>query len=171
MEGKRLKKTNAELEGVKADFDVKYEMAIEKKESKINELQEMLEEAYKESGSSGEDIQARNQIVVDQRRKISELELQLKEKEALVVDVKQQKSEFEDLKEGMQALSQELDICMYDSQEESSSDEDEDEDESGIEGRFNIEVVSFFLESARNVEVNTLKLCRESFNNKKGRIT
>ena len=41
--------------------------------------------------------------------KISELELQLKEKEALVVDVKQQKSEFEDLKEGMQALSQELD--------------------------------------------------------------
>ena len=63
VEGKRLKETNAELEGVKADFDVKYEMAIEKKESKINELQEMLEEAYKESGSSGEDIQARNQIV------------------------------------------------------------------------------------------------------------
>ena len=60
---------------------------------------------------------------------------------------------------------------MYDSQEESSSDEDEDEDESGIEGRFNIEVVSFFLESARNVEVNTLKLCSERFNNKKGRIT
>ena len=73
------------------------------------QLQEMLEEAYKESGSSGEEIQARNQIAVDQRRKISELELQLKEKEALVVDVKQQKSEFEDLKEGMQALSQELD--------------------------------------------------------------
>ena len=31
-EGKRLKETNAELEGVKSDFDVKFEMAIEKKE-------------------------------------------------------------------------------------------------------------------------------------------
>ena len=47
VEGKRLKETNAELEGVKADFDVKFEMAIEKKECKIKELQEMLEEAYK----------------------------------------------------------------------------------------------------------------------------
>ena len=77
--------------------------------------------------------------------------------------LKNVRKDFKNLKE--------LDICMYDSQEESSSDEDEDEDESGIEGRFNIEVVSFFLESALNVEVNTLKLCRESFNNKKGRIT
>ena len=64
--------------------------------------------------------------------------------------LKNVRKDFKNLKE--------LDICMYDSQEESSSDEDEDEDESGIKGRFNIEVVSFFLESALNVEVNTLKL-------------
>ena len=53
---------------------------------------------------------------------------------------------------------------MYDCQEESSSDEDEDEDENGLAGRANIEVVSFFLESAVNLEVNTLRL-RERFNN------
>ena len=58
----------------------------------------------------------------------------------------------------------ELDICMYDCQEESSSDEDEDEDENGLAGRANIEVVSFFLESAVNLEVKTLRL-RERFNN------
>jgi len=53
----------------------------------------------------------------------------------------------------------ELDICMYDGQEEeSSSDEDDDEDESGLEGRFNIEVVSFFLESAINLEVVKLHM-------------
>merc|ERR1712130_58489 len=83
--------------------------AIEKKESKIKELQEMLEEAYKESGSSGKEIQARNEKAVEQKRRISELEMQLQEKEALVQDAKEQKAEFEDLKEGMQALSQELD--------------------------------------------------------------
>ena len=70
--------------------------------------------------------------------------------------LKNVRKDFKNLKE--------LDICMYDSQEESSSDEDEDEDESGIKGRFNIEVVSFFLESAFNVVVNTLKF-RERFNN------
>ena len=61
---------------------------------------------------------------------------------------------------------------MYDCQEESSSDEDEDEDENGLAGRANIEVVSFFLESAVNLEVNTLRL-RERFNNdnKKGSKT
>jgi len=64
--------------------------------------------------------------------------------------LKNVRKDFKNLKE--------LDICMYDSQEESSSDEDEDEDESGIEGRFNIEVVSFFLESARNVEVVKLHM-------------
>ena len=53
---------------------------------------------------------------------------------------------------------------MYDCQEESSSDEDEDEDENGLSGRANIEVVSFFLESAVNLEVKTLRL-RERFNN------
>ena len=108
-EGKRLKETNAELEGVKSDFDVKFEMAIEKKDSKIKELQEMLGEAYKESGSSGEEIQARNEKAVEQKRRISELELKLKEKEVLVQEAMGQKAEFEDLKEGMQALSQELD--------------------------------------------------------------
>ena len=79
--------------------------------------------------------------------------------------LKNVRKDFKNLKE--------LDICMYDSQEESSSDEDEDEDESGIKGRFNIEVVSFFLESALNVEVNTLKLFfLERFNNNnKGRKT
>merc|ERR1719350_2557689 len=105
VESKRLKEANAELEGVKADFDVKFEMAIEKKESKIKELQEMLEEAYKESGSSGEEIQARNEKSVEQKRRISELELQLQDQDALVQDAKEQKAEFEDLKEGMQALS------------------------------------------------------------------
>ena len=108
-EGKRLKETNAELEGVKSDFDVKFEMAIEKKESKIKELQEMLGEAYKESGSSVEEIQARNEKAVEQKRRISELELELEKKEVLVQEAMGQKAEFEDLKEGMQALSQELD--------------------------------------------------------------
>ena len=58
---------------------------------------------------------------------------------------------------------------MYDCQEESSSDEDEDEDENGLAGRANIEVVSFFLESAVNLEVKTLRLRERFNNNKKGR--
>ena len=108
-EAKRLKESNVELEGVKCDFDVKFEMAIDKKEAKIKELQEMLGEAYKESGSSVEEIKARNEKAVEQKRRISELELQLQEKEALVVEAKEQKVVLEELKEGMQALSQELD--------------------------------------------------------------
>ena len=108
-EVKQLKESNAELEGMKSDFDVKFEMAIEKKEVKIKELQEMLEEAYKESGSSVEEIQARNRGVVEQKTRISELEKDLEEKEALIVEAKEQKAELEELKEGMVALSQELD--------------------------------------------------------------
>ena len=51
-----------------------------------------------------------------------------------------------------------LDICMYDCDEESSSnEEDDDDDESGVEGRSNIEVVLFFMESAVNLEVNIMK--------------
>ena len=47
---------------------------------------------------------------------------------------------------------------MYDCDEESSSsnEEDDDDDESGVEGRSNIEVVLFFMESAVNLEVRTL---------------
>ena len=100
-EVKQLKESNAELEGMKSDFDVKFEMAIEKKEVKIKELQEMLEEAYKESGSSVEEFQARNRGEVEQKTRISELEKDLEEKEALIVEAKEQKAVLEELKEGL----------------------------------------------------------------------
>ena len=39
-EVKQLKESNAELEGMKSDFDVKFEMAIEKKESESPDISE-----------------------------------------------------------------------------------------------------------------------------------
>ena len=66
-----------------------------------------------------------------------------------VEDAKSLKSvrrDFKNLKE--------LELSMYDlEEEESSSDEENDEDDSGLMGRSNIEVVSFFLQTAVNLKV------------------
>ena len=47
---------------------------------------------------------------------------------------------------------------MYDCQDGSSSDEEEDEDDNGLVGKSNVEVVSFFLQSAVNLEASVKKI-------------
>ena len=47
---------------------------------------------------------------------------------------------------------------MYDCQDGSSSDEEEDEDDNGLVGKSNVEVVSFFLQSAVNLEASEKKI-------------
>ena len=65
-----------------------------------------------------------------------------------VEDAKSLKSVRKDFKN-----LKELELSMYDLEEESSSDEENDEDDSGLMGRSNIEVVSFFLQTAVNLKV------------------
>ena len=52
----------------------------------------------------------------------------------------------------------ELNISLYDCQDGSSSDEEEDEDDNGLVGKSNVEVVSFFLQSAVNLEASEKSL-------------
>ena len=59
--------------------------------------------------------------------------------------LKDTKEEFKNLKQ--------LNISLYDCEEDSSDEEEEQEDAAGVVGRASVEVASFFLQSALQLEV------------------
>ena len=61
---------------------------------------------------------------------------------------------LKDVKEEFQHLRQ-LNISLYDC-EEDSSDEEEEQEDAGVVGRVSVEVASFFLQSALQIEVNSI---------------
>ena len=61
---------------------------------------------------------------------------------------------LKDIKEEFQHLRQ-LNISLYDC-EEDSSDEEEEQEDPGVVGRASVEVASFFLQSALQLEVNPI---------------
>ena len=61
---------------------------------------------------------------------------------------------LKDIKQEFQHLRQ-LNISLYDC-EEDSSDEEEEQEDPGVVGRASVEVASFFLQSALQMEVNSL---------------
>ena len=61
---------------------------------------------------------------------------------------------LKDIKEEFQHLRQ-LNISLYDC-EEDSSDEEEEQEDAGVVGRASVEVASFFLQSALQLEVNPI---------------
>ena len=61
---------------------------------------------------------------------------------------------LKDIKEDFQHLRQ-LNISLYDC-EEDSSDEEEEQEDAGVVGRASVEVASFFLQSALQLEVNSI---------------
>ena len=61
---------------------------------------------------------------------------------------------LKDIKEDFQHLRQ-LNISLYDC-EEYSSDEEEEQEDAGVVGRASVEVASFFLQSALQLEVNSM---------------
>ena len=61
---------------------------------------------------------------------------------------------LKDIKEDFQHLRQ-LNISLYDC-EEDSSDEEEEQEDAGVVGRASVEVASFFLQSALQLEVNPI---------------
>ena len=64
---------------------------------------------------------------------------------------------LKDIKEEFKHLRQ-LNISLYDCEEDSSDEEEEQEDAAGVVGRASVEVASFFLQSALQLEVNSVEL-------------
>ena len=64
---------------------------------------------------------------------------------------------LKDIKEGFKHLRQ-LNISLYDCEEDSSDEEEEQEDAAGVVGRASVEVASFFLQSALQLEVISVEL-------------
>ena len=64
---------------------------------------------------------------------------------------------LKDIKEEFKHLRQ-LNISLYDCEENSSDEDDEQEDAAGVVGRDSVEVASFFLQSALQLEVISIEL-------------
>ena len=117
-EVKELREKTLDLEKNKMDFEMQLELALEKKEVTIVDLRKYLESAFEEIATleNGDkvDVKSRFEKMKELSNKVNELELEIRNKNTFVEEAESMKDEFDNLKEGMEVVTAEMDRLSED---------------------------------------------------------
>ena len=117
-EVKKLREKTLDLEKNKMDFEMQLELALEKKEVTIVDLRKYLESSFEEIATleNGDkvDVKSRFEKMKELSNKVNELELEIRNKNTLVEEAESMKDEFDNLKEGMEVVTAEMDRLSED---------------------------------------------------------